>query len=112
MGALLAAIVLGMSYTGLILSGVSTTWFQSFVGFLLLFAVIINQRTAGLERQVRRDPQVMTDGAPGASILALRDVTVNFGNVVALQGSPSRSSAARSSGWSATTGRASRRSSR
>jgi simple sugar transport system permease protein len=47
-GALLAAIVLGMSYTGLILSGVSTTWFQSFVGFLLLFAVIINQRTAGL----------------------------------------------------------------
>lgn len=48
MGALLAAIVLGMSYTGLILSGVSTTWFQSFVGFLLLFAVIINQRTAGL----------------------------------------------------------------
>jgi hypothetical protein len=30
MGALLAAIVLGMSYTGLILSGVSTTWFQSF----------------------------------------------------------------------------------
>ncbi len=48
MGALLAAIVLGMSYTGLILSGVSTTWFQSFVGFLLLFAVIVNQRTAGL----------------------------------------------------------------
>jgi simple sugar transport system permease protein len=48
MGALLAAVVLGMSYTGLILSGVSTTWFQSFVGFLLLFAVIINQRTAGL----------------------------------------------------------------
>jgi simple sugar transport system permease protein len=48
MGALLAAIVLGMSYTGLILSGVSTTWFQSFVGFLLLFAVIINQRTASL----------------------------------------------------------------
>jgi simple sugar transport system permease protein len=47
-GALLAAIVLGMSYTGLILSGVSTTWFQSFVGFLLLFAVIVNQRTAGL----------------------------------------------------------------
>jgi simple sugar transport system permease protein len=47
-GALLAAIVLGMSYTGLILSGVSTTWFQSFVGFLLLFAVIINHRTAGL----------------------------------------------------------------
>ena len=25
--------------------GVSTTWFQSFVGFLLLFAVIINLRT-------------------------------------------------------------------
>ena len=48
MGALLAAIVLGMSYTGLVLSGVSTTWFQSFVGFLLLFAVIINVRTAGL----------------------------------------------------------------
>jgi simple sugar transport system permease protein len=48
MGALLAAIVLGMSYTGLILSGVSTTWFQSFVGFLLLFAVSVNQRTAGL----------------------------------------------------------------
>ena len=48
MGALLAAIVLGMSYTGLVLSGVSTTWFQSFVGFLLLFAVIINLRTAGL----------------------------------------------------------------
>jgi ribose/xylose/arabinose/galactoside ABC-type transport system permease subunit len=47
-GALLAAIVLGMSYTGLILSGVSTTWFQSFVGFLLLFAVIVNLRTAGL----------------------------------------------------------------
>jgi simple sugar transport system permease protein len=47
-GALLAAIVLGMSYTGLVLSGVSTTWFQSFVGFLLLFAVIINLRTAGL----------------------------------------------------------------
>jgi simple sugar transport system permease protein len=47
-GALLAAVVLGMSYTGLVLSGVSTTWFQSFVGFLLLFAVIINQRTAGL----------------------------------------------------------------
>jgi simple sugar transport system permease protein len=48
MGALLAALVLGMSYTGLVLSGVSTTWFQSFVGFLLLFAVIINLRTAGL----------------------------------------------------------------
>jgi ribose/xylose/arabinose/galactoside ABC-type transport system permease subunit len=48
MGALLAAVVLGMSYTGLVLSGVSTTWFQSFVGFLLLFAVIINLRTAGL----------------------------------------------------------------
>jgi simple sugar transport system permease protein len=48
MGALLAAIVLGMSYTGLVLSGISTTWFQSFVGFLLLFAVIINLRTAGL----------------------------------------------------------------
>ena len=32
MARLLAAIVLGMSYTGLILSGVSTTWFQSFVG--------------------------------------------------------------------------------
>ena len=48
MGALLAAIVLGMSYTGLILTGISTTWFQSFVGFLLLFAVIINMRTAGL----------------------------------------------------------------
>jgi simple sugar transport system permease protein len=48
MGALLAAIVLGMSYTGLVLSGVSTTWFQSFVGFLLLFAVIINLRTEGL----------------------------------------------------------------
>jgi simple sugar transport system permease protein len=47
-GALLAAVVLGMSYTGLVLSGVSTTWFQSFVGFLLLFAVIINLRTAGL----------------------------------------------------------------
>ncbi|MBV9244626.1 MAG: ABC transporter permease [Methylobacteriaceae bacterium] len=43
-GALLAAIVLGMSYTGLVLSGVSTTWFQSFVGFLLLFAVIMNLR--------------------------------------------------------------------
>ena len=28
----------------------------------------------------------MTAGAPGASILALRDVTVNFGNVVAIQG--------------------------
>ncbi len=28
----------------------------------------------------------MTDGAPGESILALRDVTVNFGNVVAIQG--------------------------
>jgi len=37
-----------MSYTGLVLSGVSTTWFQSFVGFLLLFAVIINLRTEGL----------------------------------------------------------------
>lgn len=48
MGAVIAAIVLGMSYTGLVLSGVSTTWFQSFVGFLLLFAVIINLRTAGL----------------------------------------------------------------
>jgi simple sugar transport system permease protein len=48
LGALLAAIVLGMSYTGLVLSGVSTTWFQSFVGFLLLFAVIINLRTEGL----------------------------------------------------------------
>ena len=48
MGAVLAAIVLGMSYTGLVLSGVSTTWFQSFVGFLLLFAVIINMRLAGL----------------------------------------------------------------
>ena len=48
MGALLAAIVLGMSYTGLVLSGVSTTWFQSFVGFLLLFAVIVNLRTEGL----------------------------------------------------------------
>ena len=47
-GALLAAVVLGMSYTGLVLSGVSTTWFQSFVGFLLLFAVIINLRTAAL----------------------------------------------------------------
>jgi ribose/xylose/arabinose/galactoside ABC-type transport system permease subunit len=47
-GALLAAIVLGMSYTGLVLSGVSTTWFQSFVGFLLLFAVIVNLRTAGI----------------------------------------------------------------
>ena len=47
-GALLAAIVLGMSYTGLVLSGVSTTWFQSFVGFLLLFAVIINIRTEGI----------------------------------------------------------------
>jgi simple sugar transport system permease protein len=48
MGAVLAAIVLGMSYTGLVLSGVSTTWFQSFVGFLLLFAVIVNLWTAGL----------------------------------------------------------------
>jgi ribose/xylose/arabinose/galactoside ABC-type transport system permease subunit len=48
LGAVLAAIVLGMSYTGLVLSGVSTTWFQSFVGFLLLFAVIINLRTEGL----------------------------------------------------------------
>jgi simple sugar transport system permease protein len=48
MGAVLAAIVLGMSYTGLVLSGVSTTWFQSFVGFLLLFAVIINLRIAGV----------------------------------------------------------------
>jgi ribose/xylose/arabinose/galactoside ABC-type transport system permease subunit len=48
LGALLAAIVLGMSYTGLVLSGVSTTWFQSFVGFLLLFAVIINLRMEGL----------------------------------------------------------------
>ena len=47
-GAMLAAIVLGMSYTGLVLSGVSTTWFQSFVGFLLLFAVIINIRTEGI----------------------------------------------------------------
>jgi simple sugar transport system permease protein len=47
-GALLAAIVLGMSYTGLVLSGVSTTWFQSFVGFLLLFAVVINLRTESL----------------------------------------------------------------
>jgi simple sugar transport system permease protein len=47
-GALLAAVVLGMSYTGLVLSGVSTTWFQSFVGFLLLFAVIMNLRTEGL----------------------------------------------------------------
>jgi ribose/xylose/arabinose/galactoside ABC-type transport system permease subunit len=47
-GALLASIVLGMSYTGLVLSGVSTTWFQSFVGFLLLFAVIVNLRTAGI----------------------------------------------------------------
>jgi simple sugar transport system permease protein len=47
-GALLAAIVLGMSYTGLVLCGVSTTWFQSFVGFLLLFAVIVNLRTAGI----------------------------------------------------------------
>jgi simple sugar transport system permease protein len=47
-GALLAAIVLGMSFTGLVLSGVSTTWFQSFVGFLLLFAVIMNLRTEGL----------------------------------------------------------------
>lgn len=28
----------------------------------------------------------MTEGAPGASILALRDVTLNFGNVVAIQG--------------------------
>ena len=29
----------------------------------------------------------MTDGAPpGPSILALRDVTVNFGNVVAIEG--------------------------
>ena len=45
---LLAAIVLGMSYTGLVLSGVSTTWFQSFVGFLLLFAVIVNLGTAGI----------------------------------------------------------------
>ena len=43
-GSLLAALVLGMSYTGLVLSGVSTTWFQSFVGFLLLFAVITNLR--------------------------------------------------------------------
>jgi simple sugar transport system permease protein len=47
-GALLAAIVLGMCYTGLVLSGVSTTWFQSFVGFLLLFTVIVNLRTEGL----------------------------------------------------------------
>jgi simple sugar transport system ATP-binding protein len=28
----------------------------------------------------------MTEGAPAASILALRDVTVNFGNVIAIQG--------------------------
>ena len=28
----------------------------------------------------------MTEGTPGASILALCDVTVNFGNVVAIQG--------------------------
>ncbi len=48
MGSLLAALVLGMSFTGLVLSGVSTTWFQSFVGFLLLFAVIINLRIGGL----------------------------------------------------------------
>ena len=51
-GALLAAVVLGMSYTGLVLSGVSTTWFQSFVGFLLLFAVVINLRTAGLSAKL------------------------------------------------------------
>ena len=44
-GSVLAAIVLGMAYTGLVMSGVSTTWFQSFVGFLLLFAVVINMRT-------------------------------------------------------------------
>lgn len=48
LGSLLAAIVLGMSYTGLVMSGVSTTWFQSFVGFLLLFAVVINLRTERL----------------------------------------------------------------
>ncbi len=60
-GALLAAIVLGMSYTGLVLSGVSTTWFQSFVGFLLLFAVIMNLRTEAFGRAAGSDPQVMTD---------------------------------------------------
>ena len=80
------AVVLGMSYTGLVLSGVSTTWFQSFVGFLLLFAVIINLRTAGLGAAVRSHPKVMTDHAAGETLFGLQDVTMNFGNVVAIQG--------------------------
>jgi simple sugar transport system permease protein len=44
-GAMLAAVVLGMTNTGLVLSGVSSTWFQAFVGFVLMFAVVINLRT-------------------------------------------------------------------
>jgi len=52
LGAMLGALVLGMSYTGLILMGVSSTWFTSFVGFVLLFAVIVNLRTGRLKARL------------------------------------------------------------
>lgn len=52
LGAMLAAIVFGMANVGLILAGVSSTWFQAFVGFVLMFAVIINLRTEGFKSRL------------------------------------------------------------
>src|SRR5262249_29167847 len=37
-------------------------------------------------RAAWRDPQVMTMAAPGETLFTLRDVTMNFGNLVAIQG--------------------------
>lgn len=50
-GAMLASIVLGMANVGLVLAGVSSTWFQAFVGFVLMVAVVINLRTEGFKRR-------------------------------------------------------------
>ena len=52
----------------------------------------------------------MSEPRPSETLFALQDVTMNFGNVVAIEGvGSSRSGAARSSVWSVTMALASRR---
>lgn len=53
LGAILGAILMSMLQSGLVLAGAPTFWYQTFVGAIIVVAVVINTATARRMRQAR-----------------------------------------------------------
>ena len=87
-GASIGAIIFGMARVGIVFAGWDTDWFYSFLGIMLLAAVLVTTPPAGGPKRQRRCGE-SPDGEGGGDVMAeplleVRNITKLFGSVIAL----------------------------